>query len=106
MGGAEFDLLQRRRIVRLADGDEADPEFAGGDQLFFDLFDRSDADRALRAPAPSELRQRFQRRCDAPAIGDERPEGSRPHILRPYQAQPIEALLVGKAQLRLVRHPL
>ena len=57
-----IDLLQRRRIVRLAERDEAHAEFAGGDELFFDLFDRSDADRALRAAAPRELRQRLQRR--------------------------------------------
>ena len=57
-----IDLLQRRRIVRLAQGDEAHAKFAGGEELFFDLFDRSDADRALRAAAPRELRQRVQRR--------------------------------------------
>ena len=49
-GGRGVDLPQRRGIVRLAERDEAHPEFSGGDQLFFDLFDRSDADRALRAP--------------------------------------------------------
>ena len=101
-----IDLLQRGRIVRLAERDEAHAEFAGGDQLFFNLFDRSDADRALRTAAPRELRQRFQRRSDAAAIGDERPKGSRADILRAYEPQPIEALLVGKAQLSLVRHSL
>ena len=77
-----IDLLQRRWVVRFAERNEANPEFAGGDELFFDLFDRSDPDRALRAPAPRELRQRPQRRCDAAAIGGERPKGSRAYILR------------------------
>jgi hypothetical protein len=101
-----IDLLQRRWIVRLAEGDEAHAEFASGDELFFDLFDRSNADRALRAPAPRELRQCVQRRSDAAAVGGERPKGSRAYILRACEPQPIEALLVGKAQLRLVRHSL
>ena len=58
------------------------------------------ADRALRAPAPRELRQRLQRRCDAAAIGGERPKGSRAYILRACEPQPIEALLVGKARIQ------
>src|ERR1700722_18262753 len=101
-----IDLLQRRRIIRLAQGDETDAKFASGDELFFDLFDRSDADRALRAAAPRELRQRLQRGSDATAIGDERPKGPRTNILRACKPQPIEALLVGKTRLRLVRHSL
>jgi hypothetical protein len=105
-GRRGIDLLQRRRIVRLAERDEAHAEFAGGDQLLFDLFDRSDADRAFRAPAPRELWERLQRPSDAPTIGDERPKGSRAHILRAREPQPIEALLVSKAQLTLVRHSL
>jgi hypothetical protein len=99
-----IDLLQRRRIVRLAERDEAHPQFTGSDQLFFDFFEGGDADRTLRAPAPRQLRQRLQRRSDAPAIRDERPEGSRAHVLRSREPQPVEALLVGKTRLRFVRH--
>ena len=103
-GRRGIDLPQRWRIVRLAQRDEAHAELAGGDQLFFDLFDRSDADRALGAAAPREIRQRLQRRSDAAAVRDKRPKGSRAHIFRAYEPQPIEALVVGKAQRMLVRH--
>jgi hypothetical protein len=76
-----IDLLQRGGIIRLTERNEADPEFASGDELFFDLFDRSDADRALRAAAPRELRQCVQRRSDAAAVCGERPKGSWAYIL-------------------------
>ena len=68
----------------------------------------TEATRIGRFAPPRRARSgsAFSAARDAAAIGDERPKGSRADILRAYEPQPIEALLVGKAQLRLVRHPL
>ena len=95
-----IDLPQQRRVVRLAKCDKAHAEFARGDELALDVFGRCDADRARRAAAPREIRQRLQRRPRPAAIGDERPESARSDVLRPNEAQPVEALLVGKTRSR------
>ena len=101
-----IDLPQQRRVVRLAERDEAHAELARGDELALDVLGRGDPDRAARAAAPGEIRQRLQRRARSAAIGDERAKGARSDILRPEQPQPVEALLVGKARLGRVRHRL
>jgi hypothetical protein len=101
-----IDLPQQRRVVRLAEPNEAHAELAGGDELALDVLGRGDADRAGRAAAASEIRQRLQRRARSAAIGDEGSESARPDVLRPDEPQPVEALLVGKARRGRARHRL
>ena len=106
IGGAESICLQDRRIIRLAERDEAHPDLARRDELALDVVGRGDADRARRAAAPRKVRQRLERRPRPAAFGDERPKGAGADVLRPDETQPIEALLVGKARVRLFRHRL
>jgi hypothetical protein len=101
-----IDLPQQRRVVGLAERDEAHAELARGDELTLDVVGRGDADRAAGAAAPGEIRQRLQRRPRPAAIGDERAEGARADIFRPDEAQPVEALLVGEAGLGAGGHRL
>jgi hypothetical protein len=82
IGGAESICCNAGgRIVRLAERDESHAELTRDDELSFHLLGRSDADRAHRAAAPSEIRQRVQRGPGAAAIIDERPKCSRAHVL-------------------------
>jgi hypothetical protein len=101
-----IDLPEDRRVIRLAERDEAHPDLARRDELALDVVGRGDADRARRAAAPRKVRKRLERRPRPAAFGDERPKGAGTDVFRPDETQPIEALLVGKARVRLFRHRL
>ena len=75
------DMPQRRRIVGLAIGDEADAELARRLELALDLVDAGDADRPAGAAAPRQLGQGGERRRRAAAAIEERAEGARADVL-------------------------
>ena len=96
-------MSQRRRIFRLAFGDEAHAELARLVEFALDLIGASDANRPARAAAPRQVGQGGERRRSAAAAIDERAEGARPNVLAADQPQPIEAFPVAETRLDQTR---
>jgi hypothetical protein len=92
-----------RRIVGLAERDEAGADARGGRDLLLGVLAGADAQRPSRAAAARQLRQRRERRTGAAAVIDEGTEGARPDILAADEAQPVEPLAVAQTYRFTVR---
>ena len=100
------DHPQPRRIVRLAERDEARRR-----ALRAASSSRSASSREQmragprRAAAPRQLRQRVERGARAAEMIDQVAEGARPDVVAADQPQPVEPLLVGQLHAVCPRRP-
>ena len=86
------DLGERRRIARLADGDEACARALRRGELGLGFGLAAEADVVSAAAAARQHRQRIDGGLGAAELVDQRAEGGRPDILAADQAEPGEAL--------------
>ena len=88
-----IDLGERRRIARLADGNEACAEALGRRELGLGFGFGAEADVGASA-APRQKRQRVDRGLGAAEFIDQSAEGGGPDILASDQPEPGDALMM------------
>jgi hypothetical protein len=87
-------LRKRRRITRLADGDEVRTKILGGCKLGLGLVLSVKLDVVDAPAAPRQGWQRIDSSFRAAELVDQSPERSGANVLGPDQPQPSDALLV------------
>ena len=89
---------QRRRIIGLAERDQARPQRRAGLELTFGLGARVYAERPPPPAAAREVGKRAKRLLGRAEVAQELEERDRPDVLAAAQAQPGESLGVGQGE--------